>query len=128
MPLHFDFAVSPLWSFCFLLLFILVRIVEGNNELRPKGNQGLLEGSQFGLHIDAAWTTDGYLAYPLCSKAWKGATFKDYNFSALGLPPSGGSLHPLLKASPPVAQQTAPSERLQKDCLRLKSQAFTSEP
>ncbi|GAQ88772.1 Phenylalanyl-tRNA synthetase class IIc alpha subunit [Klebsormidium nitens] len=31
------------------------------------------------------------------SKAWKGATFKDYNFAALGLPPSGGSLHPLLK-------------------------------
>jgi hypothetical protein len=37
------------------------------------------------------------MLFSACSKSWKGATFKDYNFSALGLPPSGGSLHPLLK-------------------------------
>lgn len=29
---------------------------------------------------------------------WKGATFKEYNFAALGLPTAGGHLHPLLKA------------------------------
>ena len=28
---------------------------------------------------------------------WREAEFKDYNFAALGLPPAGGALHPLLK-------------------------------
>ncbi|KAL4857734.1 Phenylalanine--tRNA ligase alpha subunit [Chlorella vulgaris] len=33
----------------------------------------------------------------LQSGAWRDTTFKPYNFDALGLPPSGGHLHPLLK-------------------------------
>ena len=32
-----------------------------------------------------------------CSNEWKTATFKKYNFNALGMPPQGGHLHPLLK-------------------------------
>jgi len=28
---------------------------------------------------------------------WKSQTFKEYNFNALGQPPAGGHLHPLLK-------------------------------
>lgn len=33
----------------------------------------------------------------MLSGAWKTTTFKPYNFDALGMPPSGGHLHPLLK-------------------------------
>lgn len=35
----------------------------------------------------------------LCSNrgTWRSQEFKDYNFNALGLPPNGGHLHPLLK-------------------------------
>ena len=29
--------------------------------------------------------------------AWKNATFKKYNFEALGIPTTGGAFHPLLK-------------------------------
>ena len=36
------------------------------------------------------------LAFP-CSGAWRDQEFKAYNFNALGLPPPGGHLHPLLK-------------------------------
>ena len=32
-----------------------------------------------------------------CSGAWKTKTFKDYNFDALGIQPSCGHLHPLMK-------------------------------
>ena len=28
---------------------------------------------------------------------WRGTAFKEYNFAALGRPPAGGHLHPLLK-------------------------------
>ncbi|KAJ7590826.1 phenylalanine-tRNA ligase [Mycena floridula] len=33
----------------------------------------------------------------LASGAWKTSTFKKYNFEAEGIPPNGGTLHPLLK-------------------------------
>jgi phenylalanyl-tRNA synthetase alpha chain len=33
----------------------------------------------------------------VCRGSWKDATFKEYNFQALGLPTAGGVLHPLLK-------------------------------
>lgn len=33
----------------------------------------------------------------IASGAWKDKTFKKYNFEALGVPPSSGHLHPLLK-------------------------------
>ena len=32
-----------------------------------------------------------------CSGSWRDQEFKAYNFNALGLPPTGGYLHPLLK-------------------------------
>ena len=32
-----------------------------------------------------------------CSGSWKSASFKSYNFEALGAPSNGGALHPLLK-------------------------------
>jgi len=31
------------------------------------------------------------------TKSWQNTEFKGYNFSASGLPPQGGHLHPLLK-------------------------------
>lgn len=34
---------------------------------------------------------------PLCRGTWRTQEFKDYNFNALGISPSGGHLHPLLK-------------------------------
>lgn len=33
----------------------------------------------------------------LASGAWRGMEVKEYNFKSLGVPPSGGHLHPLLK-------------------------------
>lgn len=33
----------------------------------------------------------------LLDDAWRGREFKAYNFNALGIPPTGGYLHPLLK-------------------------------
>jgi phenylalanyl-tRNA synthetase alpha subunit len=33
----------------------------------------------------------------LTSGTWRTATFKPYNFEALGISPAGGTLHPLLK-------------------------------
>ena len=35
--------------------------------------------------------------YLFCSGSWKGKTFKPYNFSAKGLYPKSGHLHPLMK-------------------------------
>jgi phenylalanyl-tRNA synthetase alpha chain len=35
--------------------------------------------------------------YSYFSGEWKKANFKKYNFDALGIPPSGGHLHPLMK-------------------------------
>ena len=32
-----------------------------------------------------------------CSGSWKEKTFKEYNFDALGIMPTSGHLHPLLK-------------------------------
>jgi phenylalanyl-tRNA synthetase alpha chain len=32
-----------------------------------------------------------------CSGAWKNASFKPYNFNAMGIPPKVGALHPLNK-------------------------------
>lgn len=40
----------------------------------------------------------------LTSGAWKDLKFKDYNFEALGAPPSSGHLHPLLKVRSEVAE------------------------
>lgn len=34
---------------------------------------------------------------PSSRGTWKTAAFKNYNFEALGAPPNGGALHPLLK-------------------------------
>jgi phenylalanyl-tRNA synthetase alpha chain len=33
----------------------------------------------------------------MSSGEWKDASFKKYNFDAVGIPPSGGHLHPLMK-------------------------------
>ncbi|EJD01428.1 uncharacterized protein FOMMEDRAFT_147949 [Fomitiporia mediterranea MF3/22] len=40
----------------------------------------------------------------LVSGAWKTANFKKYNFEALGIPTSGGALHPLLKVREELRQ------------------------
>ncbi|CAI2186845.1 14679_t:CDS:2 [Funneliformis geosporum] len=42
----------------------------------------------------------------LCDKhgEWKQANFKKYNFDALGIPPSGGHLHPLMKVREELRQ------------------------
>lgn len=40
---------------------------------------------------------DPYLLTHSCSGEWKNATFKKYNFDAVGVAPSGGALHPLMK-------------------------------
>ena len=32
-----------------------------------------------------------------CSGSWKDKSFKAYNFDALGVPPTAGHLHPLMK-------------------------------
>ncbi len=37
-----------------------------------------------------------------CSGSWRDQEFKAYNFDALGLPPTGGYLHPLLKVVAPI--------------------------
>ncbi|XP_046383402.1 phenylalanine--tRNA ligase alpha subunit [Ischnura elegans] len=55
----------------------------------------LKRGPEFSLSIVKAETdlnTDMIL-----SGSWAGKEFKEYNFDAFGLPPSGGHLHPLLK-------------------------------
>ena len=38
-----------------------------------------------------------HFSFLLLSGEWKTLTFKKYNFQALGTPPEGGHLHPLLK-------------------------------
>eukprot|EP00192_Tetraselmis_astigmatica_P004407 CAMPEP_0117651996 /NCGR_PEP_ID=MMETSP0804-20121206/2392_1 /TAXON_ID=1074897 /ORGANISM="Tetraselmis astigmatica, Strain CCMP880" /LENGTH=499 /DNA_ID=CAMNT_0005458015 /DNA_START=57 /DNA_END=1556 /DNA_ORIENTATION=- len=55
----------------------------------------LSKGEKFALERKKAATD---LTYELLSNgAWKGETFKEYNFSAMGILPPGGHLHPLLK-------------------------------
>jgi len=55
----------------------------------------LSKGPKFALEKKKAATD---LTYELLqSGAWKEETFKEYNFNALGTPPAGGYLHPLLK-------------------------------
>ncbi|KAL1509858.1 hypothetical protein ABEB36_004533 [Hypothenemus hampei] len=55
----------------------------------------LKKGPEFSLtlnKLETDLTTD-----MLLSGSWKNLKFKDYNFEALGAPPSSGFLHPLLK-------------------------------
>jgi hypothetical protein len=53
------------------------------------------KGSKFALQ-KAKLVTD--LTQEMIVKGtWKSQTFKEYNFNALGQPPAGGHLHPLLK-------------------------------
>jgi hypothetical protein len=49
---------------------------------------------------------------PACRGTWREETFKEYNFNALGLPPAGGHLHPLLKVrSRGAGQQAVPRQQ-----------------
>lgn len=48
-------------------------------------------------------TRDPLLTHP-CRGSWKKLPFKAYNFSALGLPPACGHLHPLLKVRSQLRQ------------------------
>ncbi|CAO3687632.1 unnamed protein product [Umbelopsis vinacea] len=53
------------------------------------------KGSDFSLEIKKEATDVTYDM--LQSGEWKNATFKKYNFDAVGIAPSGGHLHPLMK-------------------------------
>lgn len=53
-----------------------------------------------------------------CSGSWRDQEFKAYNFNALGLPPTGGYLHPLLKVSQLASQ---PPVRFAKSQFHQKS-------
>ncbi|KAL5527404.1 hypothetical protein ACEPAG_6195 [Sanghuangporus baumii] len=53
------------------------------------------KGPNFSLSLEKPETE--LTADMLVSGSWKTATFKKYNFEALGIPPNGGALHPLLK-------------------------------
>ncbi|KAL0089429.1 tRNA synthetases class II core domain (F)-domain-containing protein [Phycomyces blakesleeanus] len=53
------------------------------------------KGPAFSLEIKHEATEITYEM--LQSGEWKNATFKKYNFDAVGVPPSGGHLHPLMK-------------------------------
>ncbi|CAG8560901.1 19813_t:CDS:10 [Cetraspora pellucida] len=53
------------------------------------------KGSKFSLTIEKQARDVTFEM--LQSGEWKKANFKKYNFDALGIPPSGGHLHPLLK-------------------------------
>ncbi|THH10071.1 hypothetical protein EW145_g1573 [Phellinidium pouzarii] len=61
------------------------------------------KGQWFAVHKGPEFSTS--LAKPetdlssdmLVSGSWKNATFKKYNFEAMGVPPNGGAQHPLLK-------------------------------
>jgi hypothetical protein len=43
------------------------------------------------------------LLFCICSGSWRTEEFKPFNFNSLGLPPSGGHLHPLMKVSSAAA-------------------------
>lgn len=53
------------------------------------------KGPEFALEVKT-YETD-LTAEMLQSGAWKDASFKQYNFAAMGEQPNGGALHPLLK-------------------------------
>ncbi|KAG2176608.1 hypothetical protein INT44_007272 [Umbelopsis vinacea] len=53
------------------------------------------KGPEFSLEIKKEATDVTYEM--LQSGEWKNATFKKYNFDAVGVAPSGGALHPLMK-------------------------------
>lgn len=55
----------------------------------------LRKGPEFNLTLNKLETD--LTADMLGSGSWKNLKFKDYNFDALGVPPSSGFLHPLLK-------------------------------
>ena len=55
----------------------------------------LIRGEKFTTKIEKGETD--LTAEMLSSGAWKTASFKDYNFDALGSLPAAGHLHPLLK-------------------------------
>ncbi|XP_054278644.1 phenylalanine--tRNA ligase alpha subunit [Macrosteles quadrilineatus] len=55
----------------------------------------LKKGSQFSLTLSKPETD--LTPEMIATGAWKTKTFKPYNFNALGIPPSCGYLHPLLK-------------------------------
>lgn len=40
----------------------------------------------------------------MCSGSWKDKSFKAYNFDALGVPPTRGHLHPLMKVRTEIRQ------------------------
>ncbi|ORX61421.1 hypothetical protein DM01DRAFT_1299365 [Hesseltinella vesiculosa] len=53
------------------------------------------KGSEFALEIKKEATDITYEM--LQTGEWKNASFKKYNFDAVGVPPTGGHLHPLMK-------------------------------
>lgn len=53
------------------------------------------KGKEFALEVKT-YETD-LTVDMLQSGAWKDASFKQYNFAAMGEQPNGGALHPLLK-------------------------------
>lgn len=55
----------------------------------------LSKGSEFSLSIEKQETD--LTADLITSGAWKEKKFKDYNFDALGVAPTAGCLHPLMK-------------------------------
>ncbi|KAH8118357.1 tRNA synthetases class II core domain (F)-domain-containing protein [Phellopilus nigrolimitatus] len=61
------------------------------------------KGKWFTVHKGPSFSTSlakletDLTADMLVSGSWKNATFKKYNFEAMGVPPNGGALHPLLK-------------------------------
>ena len=57
----------------------------------------------------ANYSNHSRLTLHWCSGSWKTADFKAYNFNALGVPTSGGYLHPLLKVGSPDAWSILPT-------------------
>lgn len=45
-----------------------------------------------------------FVLLPGCSGSWKSKSFKAYNFDALGVPPSRGHYHPLMKVRTEIRQ------------------------
>ncbi|KAI5125060.1 hypothetical protein M0805_007483 [Coniferiporia weirii] len=72
-------------------------------QLRKRKLIAQKKGQWFTVHKGPNFSTS--LAKPetdltadmLVSGSWKNASFKKYNFEAMGVPPNGGALHPLLK-------------------------------
>ena len=66
------------------------------NEVQDK-IYNLSKGPKFSTTISKAETE--LTPEMISSGSWKTANFKPYNFSALGISPTGGHLHPLLKVN-----------------------------